>query len=81
MGLRSELNGTFTHEELERLGFPVAWSGTKDQGEAAGEEADMGRLIADAKQQLEEAYLQMGRDNELAVKIVDGEIEEIVEVE
>jgi predicted GIY-YIG superfamily endonuclease len=77
--LRSKLTGTFTLEELDRMTWPVAWSCTKDKGEAFDEEAELHDLVREAKEQLQQAYDHNEKDDaEFKVKIEAGEVVEIV---
>jgi hypothetical protein len=82
MSLVSDLNGQFSLSELERLKFPVAWSGTKPESEQEAEETALHALAREAIGQLQEAYnhTDLEEGQELEIKIVDGEISEIVEV-
>jgi hypothetical protein len=78
MSLRSELSGRFSLDQLDRLTFPIAWSGTKDTTEAQQEEADLHELVREAQEQLQAAYDMSDIDDvEYEIEIKDGEIVEI----
>ena len=80
MSLRSNLTGTFSLDDLKRLKFPVAWSGTVDRAEARAEEAELRAFADEAAEQLQTYYDEQGDgESEYAVKIEAGEIVEIVE--
>lgn len=80
MSLKSDLNGTFTLEELHRLTFPIAWSGTKDPDEAQAEEVELRALAQEASEEIHAAYNRADSDSdEFSVRIENGQIIEIVE--
>jgi len=79
VSLKSELNGTMTRDEIERLKFPVAWSATKDRAEGKAEEEELCETANEALDQLQEAYLYHEEETDLAVRFEAGEIAEIVE--
>ena len=82
MTLVSKLNGSFSLSDLERLKFPVAWSGTVPKSDQETEEAALRALANKAARQFQEAYdyWDISEGKELEIRIVDGEITEIVEV-
>ena len=81
MSLVSDLNGTFSHSELERLLWPIAWSGTVPVSEQVDQESTLHARVNEAIDQLQEAYTyaKLSEDKELEIKIVNGEITEVVE--
>ena len=81
--LIESIDGTLTHAEIERLKFPVAWSGTKDAAEGRAEETALHDLADSALAELAEAYRGWRGDLEgmqLAVRFERGESVEIVEI-
>lgn len=82
MSLTSNLNGSFSLEELKRLTWPIAWSGTVPADEQDAQETELHELAAEAAEQLQGAYngCDLEDGQELEIKIVDGEITEIVVV-
>lgn len=80
--LISSLNGTFSLAELSRLKWPVAWNVTVPKSEQESQESELRSLANEAISQLEEAYIycELEEGQELEIKIVNGEITEIVTV-
>lgn len=81
MTLVSNLNGTFTLDDLKRMTWPVAWSGTKDHDEADAEETALYEFARKAAAELQEYYDYAGNgEGDYAVRVVNGEVVEIVGV-
>lgn len=78
MTLLSNLSGDFDFDDLKRLKFPVAWSGTKDQEEADKEEEELHDFVREAEAALREAYDYREDDVDYKIRVKDGEIIEIV---
>jgi hypothetical protein len=76
--IRDNLTGTFTRDQLQRLTWPIAWSGTVPASEQADEEAALRTFARDAIAAIEEAELHLG--GAMAAKVESGEIVEIVEI-
>lgn len=80
MSLKTDLSGTFTLADLNRLKFSVAWSGTKDAAEGQAEETELHALAGEATERLQAYYDERGDgESDYAVKIEAGEILEVVE--
>lgn len=80
MTIATDLNGTFSLAELDRLTFPVAWNGTVPAAEQEAQETALRDLVRDAKEQLQQAYDFGDGETELEIEIKDGVICGIVEV-
>lgn len=68
MSIRSNLNGDFDKAALDRLSFPIAWSGTTHIDDRNEEEAELSEFIEEAREAIRtcpDAY---------AVEVKDGEI-------
>lgn len=72
MSLRMRVNGMLNAKDLDRLQWPIAWSGTVSAEQRSEEESDLAELISECLEALRE-----WPDAE-AVEIVSGEIVSVV---
>jgi hypothetical protein len=68
MSLRTDISGTFTETDLDRLTWPIAWSGFVAGWERRKEEASLAALVTEAGQEIATT------DGAYAVEILNGEI-------
>jgi hypothetical protein len=80
MSVGTDLNGIFSQTQLEQLKGPTAWPATMTESEATTEDSAMYALVDEALEEIEEAYFHRGSFDELAVRLEDGKVVEIVEV-
>lgn len=74
MALRRSISGTFDHQTIEELTYPVAWQAWISPAERAEQEGDRRALYDEARACL------WGDLDAVAVVIVDGEVVSVVAV-
>ena len=76
MSLKSNLTGSFSLEDLKRMTWPIAWSGTVPVEDQRSQQTELHELAREASKQLQECYdsWEIEEGKELEIEIRNGEI-------